>query len=510
MKIFTKIILTILTLLMFAQPMNAFTLQSMKDFLSSSATKIVQSFNNNKPAYILGAVVVGAAIGIGWWYYTNTLEKSFINEFDKILKTLAERNHLDRILKKLQDIKTNFLGKSINLKDALKALREMRDTNKTLEVVTEKGESIWFYMYIDEFIKKFESQIYKPHGLVNNNSCFINAAVQCLFSLDKCNSALLNVNYRPGSLSEGYLQLVANMQKEKANAIIDSASFCQRARAKLFASHALDSQQDSVEFVERLLQAFVEEDVNYSSQNKNHEFEDLFKVTIAEKKYDSEHTEREKNKVTSPFFTITINETDEILSDCLKSYCNPYAYKPEDFPTETWTKKSVLESVSNYFVISLNRDGYGEKGAYKVEKPISFELENFNIDELSFGSQKFPLYFCKAFIVHSGGNPHSGHYIAYVRNNGTWYLCDDRSVTPVPSDIISKIARQGEVQGGGKPVMLFYEQQAEGTMNKENDNEVSNPFVEREILYFTDEQLGEHCKLPNDSNVASSNMNEVD
>ena len=40
-----------------------------------------------------------------------------------------------------------------------------------------------------------------------------------------------------------------------------------------------------------------------------------------------------------------------------------------------------------------------------------------------------PRYKLEGVIVHEGGSPDAGHYIAYLLIGGSWYLFDDASVT---------------------------------------------------------------------------------
>jgi len=43
-------------------------------------------------------------------------------------------------------------------------------------------------------------------------------------------------------------------------------------------------------------------------------------------------------------------------------------------------------------------------------------------------------YFCKAFILHLGPSLDSGHYIACVKKDGKWWLCDDQKVSEISEE----------------------------------------------------------------------------
>lgn len=509
MKIFTKTILAMLTLGILAQPSNALGMQKMKDFLSYSATKIMQSIYNNKQAYAFGAVAIGAvAVGLGWYYASKIAKKDtssktkptepvtspsstirietikpniapikndLVNEFDTILKNLAEIKVDNSLLKEFDAVRKILLEQPSHLDAALKTLESIREKNNEIMFFPDIGEvsgKYLFAVYLEEFIKKLKSQIQalqphiagRPYGLVNNNnSCFMNAAIQCLHSLEKCNEVLVSTKcYKKDSLSESYLQLLDAMQKGSL-AVINPSQFCQSGW-KLFNEGSL-TQQDSPEFVQRLVQALIEEDVIKEAmpQGKNNKILDLLKITVSENLCSSTgEVIFKESEHTSPILPpITVSGNHKTLSDCLRSF-----FTNESDPLQK--KAMILEGVSNYFIIRLIRDAYNKetKQQSKIEQPISFELKNFKIDELSSGSNKFPLYQCKALILHAG-NAGSGHYIAFVKKNSSWFLCDDTTIIPVSNAVIDDIARQGIfIQEGcqGKkiftPVMFFYEQQS--------------------------------------------------
>jgi ubiquitin C-terminal hydrolase len=46
-------------------------------------------------------------------------------------------------------------------------------------------------------------------------------------------------------------------------------------------------------------------------------------------------------------------------------------------------------------------------------------------------------YACEAFIVHTG-QLKGGHYIAYVKNKGVWWRCNDGRITPISEEDAKK------------------------------------------------------------------------
>ena len=57
-------------------------------------------------------------------------------------------------------------------------------------------------------------------------------------------------------------------------------------------------------------------------------------------------------------------------------------------------------------------------------------LNRLTIPATSVATGQSGNYACNAFIVHYGSFD-GGHYIAYVKRNGTWWCCNDSSVNEV-------------------------------------------------------------------------------
>lgn len=79
-----------------------------------------------------------------------------------------------------------------------------------------------------------------------------------------------------------------------------------------------------------------------------------------------------------------------------------------------------------------------------VRFPLVLDLSTYVSDASPSSSYYYRLY---AVVVHSGVLE-GGHYVAYVKRRGTWYLCDDASVEPVSQERV--LAAQA--------FMLFYDE----------------------------------------------------
>ena len=396
--------------------------------------------------------------------------KKLSAQFAEILENFPKAGEGIPKLRQTLDIIQNLLNQS-KLNEALQGLEKIK--NSALKDMMYKPEDFGdikgadlLSIYFDDFITMLKSEIQgsqphvagKPHGLSNiGASCFMNSAIQSLASLDKLNAVLLkganNGFYKAGSLSANYIQLLQAMQTEKTSVITPTA-FCLKGWEQLRVP--AKTQQDAHEFLGVLLARLSEGDVDKTRnpKGKNEELIALLQTKVSESIYDADHkvlSTKESNDIILPAMRIESN--DKTLLNCLHNYFT-YEQNPAN-PNQT--KHTALVDASTYFIVALNRTGQDpKKGTYKIEQPISFLLNDFNISELT-SDKALPPYRCKAFIAQSGALD-GGHYIAYVRTNDKWFRCDDSTITELSAAEIQKIAREGNT-GPFTPVVFFYERQ---------------------------------------------------
>ena len=107
-----------------------------------------------------------------------------------------------------------------------------------------------------------------------------------------------------------------------------------------------------------------------------------------------------------------------------KEYCN----------TQTYAARQIqLSSLPPVLIIQLKRFTTENGHRRKLNKFVEFPLNNLDLSGLlsnKSGSSKSAIYYLVAVSNHIGSSIHSGHYIAYAREdiNSPWYEFDDNTI----------------------------------------------------------------------------------
>jgi Ubiquitin carboxyl-terminal hydrolase len=133
----------------------------------------------------------------------------------------------------------------------------------------------------------------------------------------------------------------------------------------------------------------------------------------------------------------------ETLSGENKVFCQKCCQK------RTATKGLRLATAPSILVCHLKRfafDSYGRlvRLDKKVQIPLILEIGSYMS---CLNKSTPPPYELVAVLVHQGQSCDSGHYLAYVKNNNQWYKCNDSEVEPVS---VTKVLEQ-------QAYMLLYE-----------------------------------------------------
>jgi len=299
----------------------------------------------------------------------------------------------------------------------------------------------------------------KPAGLANvGNSCFMNAAIQSLVSLERLNEVLLKpatINlYTINSISAQYINLIKTITASPS-ATIDPLPFCLSGWLLMQAKPL--TQQDAAEFAQLLVQRLISQDVNRAKipTGINQEIAALFMLTIAsgERNLIINEPSTRNIEANETSVRLTIKQADKTLLQCLQNN-----FKKDELPDYGLIKVNALLGARYYFLSILARTEFVEQKLVKNEQPISFALTNFDISSLSLGKRNFAPYQLKACIIHNGV-PGGGHYTAYVRREQNWFFCNDSVITTVPPQEMQAIAHRGYGNTvKDTPVMFFYEQ----------------------------------------------------
>jgi hypothetical protein len=102
------------------------------------------------------------------------------------------------------------------------------------------------------------------------------------------------------------------------------------------------------------------------------------------------------------------------------------------------TKGLRLATAPSILVTHLKRfafDTYGQ--LVRVSKHVAFPLTLEIGDYMSrVNKARPPPYELVAVLVHQGATCEAGHYLAYVKNNGLWYKCNDSDVSVVDVSVV--------------------------------------------------------------------------
>lgn len=71
------------------------------------------------------------------------------------------------------------------------------------------------------------------------------------------------------------------------------------------------------------------------------------------------------------------------------------------------------------------------------------ELKKYTFEDDP-GSNNSGFYELKAVLTHKGRSSASGHYVAWIKRDDQWFMCDDEIVTPVDSEEILKLSGGGD------------------------------------------------------------------
>lgn len=121
------------------------------------------------------------------------------------------------------------------------------------------------------------------------------------------------------------------------------------------------------------------------------------------------------------------------LEDCIKSHFVIEHLQGD----EKWNCPGCKQSVEalkseemvilpNVFIIGLKR--FQAVGRNKDQSEIDIPLGNLDLSPFVNPNTLDTMYECTGIISHLGGSRNYGHYVAYSRVNGEWYLMNDENV----------------------------------------------------------------------------------
>ncbi|XP_021895044.1 ubiquitin carboxyl-terminal hydrolase 15 [Carica papaya] len=313
----------------------------------------------------------------------------------------------------------------------------------------------------EEFVRFFQCEVFNlsPRGLVNcGNSCYANAALQCLTSTKPLIIYLLQRSHSRACCGKDWclmceLERHVMMLRETGGPLSPSKILL---HMRSINCHIGDgSQEDAHEFLRLLvasMQSICLEGLGGESKVDSRLQETTFiqhtfggrlqsKVKCLRCSHESERYENIMD------LTLEIYGWVESLEDALTQFTTP-----EDLDGENMyrcgrcaayvraRKQLSIHEAPNILTIVLKRFQEGRYG--KINKCITFPDMLDMIPFMTRSGDIPPLYMLYAVVVHLDtlNASFSGHYVSYVKDlQGNWFRIDDTEVRPVPmSQVMSE------------------------------------------------------------------------
>ncbi len=265
----------------------------------------------------------------------------------------------------------------------------------------------------------------RPAGFKRgNNTCFMNAGLQALTAMDEVTSVIAHNKKRltSESLAASYRAMLPRILR--GTTVLNPTKLYAKGWMQLHMKPG--TQGDAGEFLTSLL--------NCLEKEYDDDFAELYTLTLESSIPD--YTPVRTENVTC--LTLSVNQGDRRLSDCLTQYFTPEREKVRDTKTGILIdrpREKYLEKTPPYLILSLNRNSYRYNPHTKRlnyirrSNALSFPLTGLSMNE--FGTNKdFGSYNLVALVMHTGSGV-SGHYTAYTQRDSPWYYCDDSSISPV-------------------------------------------------------------------------------
>ena len=319
-----------------------------------------------------------------------------------------------------------------------------------------------------------------PHngGLANiGNTCYMNAAVQCLSNQERFREILIqNQNrYKDKSISRHYIDLIQEMRIRK---VITPKVFAQQALPKFFTD--CNEQQDSAAFLQKLLgdhlcdktdlasnlQVDAQEDKDYLASLLN-----IISTGCNTTTY-CPSCKTETPQITNEnILTVEVLQQERVsLGDCLKQHFetetlsndNKY-YCPDCKKDVNAQRKISLSRLPTHLIIVLKIPSLGNsKRDFPVSIPLSrLEMRPFLTPDAHENYQsKITKYNLTGVVSHSGRTFKGGHYTAYVNDfeSKEWYCFDDTHCHSISKNFMTRYLEENKRRINDKtPYILFYE-----------------------------------------------------
>ena len=297
----------------------------------------------------------------------------------------------------------------------------------------------------------------RPVGLTNfNNTCFMNAVLQCVRA-DPAFAVLLRAALLEGRASDPsrehavttalvyVLDNTSGATTATSMSPFTPRSFRDVLYDKLSLGWARNDQQDAAEFLNLVILEAVPEEFSRARKRalKRHFASDI--VVVDTCTTDPSHTHQRHasspelvrmlaipDPTTAPGGPATIADLlERDATSTVRKRCDQC-----DVDSVVFAERRFVAAWPDTLIVNLKRFSVRAGRSIKVSSPVRVDetLEPALLERLSMGFNGSFRYRLFGVVHHLGTTCNSGHYTADVRTGpgaGTWYKCDDSTVTTI-------------------------------------------------------------------------------